>query len=247
MTKTPSATNEQPALNFIIRFSTLELDLAYFLRNNDFNSGTMRIKKFTGNDPQVLEAPPADLLSTSLLGLIGHLTSDGLANQTNGMAYILLRNRLIRTYTALPPTAHDFMAAVHHVFAEFYQLRQNGLPSVEMTAVSKQVRLVMYYIDLNLSQKLTATGILKELGLESKYTTNLFRREVHMSISAYIQHTKLQEAKRRLLYTSQTIGRIATSLGYYDTASFTNRFNTEFKMSPSVYREINKVVGSTDY
>lgn len=65
---------------------------------------------------------------------------------------------------------------------------------------------------------------------------SLTQRYLGTTASALIKNRILLEAKRQLLYTSQTVAEIAYSLGFSDTANFNRFFRSQAGQSPKAYR-----------
>ncbi|UOQ83323.1 helix-turn-helix domain-containing protein [Gracilibacillus salinarum] len=81
----------------------------------------------------------------------------------------------------------------------------------------------------------------KELGLEKladdmqinkKYLSNLFKKEVGISISSYIQKVKVDEAKKLMFYSNYTLIQICSLLNFSDQSYFTKIFKKHTKMTP---------------
>lgn len=88
------------------------------------------------------------------------------------------------------------------------------------------------YTDSNLSVK----SISKELHVSSTYLSTIFKKEMNMSIVAYITKLRLEKSKNLLKSTNRTACSIAELVGYSDSNYFSYVFKKEYGVSPSKYR-----------
>jgi methylphosphotriester-DNA--protein-cysteine methyltransferase len=71
---------------------------------------------------------------------------------------------------------------------------------------------------------------------DSTVVTLRFARATGHSPIAYVQHVRVEEAKRRLERTSDPVDRISYAVGYEDPASFRRLFKRITGVPPGVYR-----------
>ncbi|RIV21320.1 AraC family transcriptional regulator [Fibrisoma montanum] len=93
------------------------------------------------------------------------------------------------------------------------QQRENGLPGVEYLA--------------------------GQLGLSAGYLTDLLKRETGKTAKEYVQHYVIEQAKLRLLSTSETVNEIAYGLGFEYPQYFNRLFKAKTGMTPMAYRTPN--------
>lgn len=73
-------------------------------------------------------------------------------------------------------------------------------------------------------------------GLPARTFTRRFRKATECTPIAYVQHLRVEEAKRRLERTETPIERIGWAVGYEDTAAFRRLFRRVTRMTPGAYR-----------
>jgi transcriptional regulator GlxA family with amidase domain len=73
-------------------------------------------------------------------------------------------------------------------------------------------------------------------GLTERTFKRRFARATGYSPIAYVQHVRVEEAKRRLERTGEPVDRISYAVGYEDPASFRRLFKRVTGVSPGVYR-----------
>jgi len=98
-------------------------------------------------------------------------------------------------------------------YYESDQANQNGIPNVEYCA--------------------------KQLNLSPNYLSDLLRRETGKTTLEHIHYFLIERAKNSLLNSSDTISRIAYSLGFEYPQHFSNLFKSKTGFSPKEYRHLN--------
>lgn len=77
---------------------------------------------------------------------------------------------------------------------------------------------------------------------ESRFTA-LFRQVIGLPPYAYLLDCRLNEAKRRLVRTSDTIARIANDLGFVSAQHLAGLFRKTLRMTPSAFRDEGRKSG----
>lgn len=85
--------------------------------------------------------------------------------------------------------------------------------------------------------------IADKIGLSPKYLSVLFKKEVGITVSEYIQQTKIEEAKKLLAYSKTPISEICTLLCFNDQSYFTKVFKKVTGVTPKYYRERHHFLG----
>jgi transcriptional regulator GlxA family with amidase domain len=78
--------------------------------------------------------------------------------------------------------------------------------------------------------------LVERSGLAERTFKRRFARATGHSPIAYVQHVRVEEAKRRLERTSEPVDRISYAVGYEDPASFRRLFKRITGVPPGVYR-----------
>lgn len=92
------------------------------------------------------------------------------------------------------------------------------------------------YINDNITNKITASDIAKHCGIDRSLVFDIFRNNYNMSLTEFINETKMKRAKTLLLHSSMSASQIASSLGYCSSSYFTKKFLSYYGITPSSYR-----------
>ncbi|MDF2614224.1 MAG: Transcriptional regulator, AraC [Clostridia bacterium] len=104
---------------------------------------------------------------------------------------------------------------------------------------SKAIKLCKRYILKHLYGDISLTELAKSVNLNANYLSELFKKEVGVSISEYIQNEKIEEAKRLLASSGYSILDIANWLHFHDQSHFTRVFKKLQGTTPKKYRDMN--------
>ena len=95
------------------------------------------------------------------------------------------------------------------------------------------------YIYDHLHTRITLSRLAELTGLNSSYLSRLFHKETGMTVSDYIQQTKIETAKNMLLHSSYSAAEIASILAFSDQSYFTEVFKKQTGLTPKRYQSLN--------
>ncbi|WP_340004778.1 AraC family transcriptional regulator [Paenibacillus sp. FSL K6-0276] len=110
-------------------------------------------------------------------------------------------------------------------------------------SMSRPIRICCEYIFNHLFQKITFDKLAELTGLNSNYLMNLFKEQTGMTLMNYIQKQRIEEAKKLLHMTNDTISSIGLRLNFYDQSHFIKVFKKYMSMTPKKYRSTIKPEG----
>ena len=102
---------------------------------------------------------------------------------------------------------------------------------------SDTVYRIMDFVKSNYNLKITMNHVANYVHLSNSHTGNLFHRETGMTVSAYINHVRIEKSKPLLKQSSVPIADIAFLCGFEDHSYFTRVFKKQTGMSPRRFRE----------
>lgn len=102
---------------------------------------------------------------------------------------------------------------------------------------SNYISLCLTYIFKHLYDKISVSELCKNVGLNPNYLSELFKKEVGITITHYIQKERIEEAKRLLGSSTHPILDISTWLNFHDQSHFTRIFKKFTGITPKKYRD----------
>lgn len=107
---------------------------------------------------------------------------------------------------------------------------------------SQTIIICKDYIYKHIYQKINHDDIAEKVDLSPKYLSILFKRETGISVSDYIQQTRIDEAKKLLIYSKTSISEIAALLQFNDQSYFTRVFKKICGITPMQFRERHHLI-----
>jgi transcriptional regulator GlxA family with amidase domain len=98
------------------------------------------------------------------------------------------------------------------------------------------VHEIQQHIDAHLDEPLRIGKLAAQFGLSSRTLSRRFASATGHGPQAYLQHARIQHAKRLLETTSDPIEEIRRGAGYHDPAAFRRAFKQATGLSPNEYR-----------
>ena len=105
------------------------------------------------------------------------------------------------------------------------------------SAYSEPIRQILVTIDASLTGDLSLKRFADELFLNTSYLSTLFKKEVGMTLTDYVNKNRIECAKKLLKSTTLSIQNIAAQSGIPDIHYFTRLFRRETGMSPREWRK----------
>lgn len=167
--------------------------------------------------------------------------------------YMLSFNTLLRR-TAYTAGVHPFyIDAVSSNFARMieqcqsikegeeivpYMVRSycNLVEKHSTSSFSAPVRHILVTVDASLTADLSLKRFASELFLNTSYLSALFKKEVGMTLTDYVNKNRIAYAKKLLKSTTLSVQNIAVQSGFSDIHYFTRLFRRETGMSPRDFR-----------
>lgn len=95
----------------------------------------------------------------------------------------------------------------------------------------------MLYLHESYAHSISRKDIAKYIGVSEDYMTFCFRQELGITPILYLQRYRINQAKRMLVETNQSITSIAFSVGFSDSGYFSRIFRRETGVSPEKFRQ----------
>jgi AraC-like DNA-binding protein len=134
---------------------------------------------------------------------------------------------------------HGIIQLSSETFArKVYQARQEKKPYL--------IEKTRMYVDRNITKKIYLKDIAEYTGVNPTYLSRFFSQYEGVTIHNYIQHVKIEESCKLLVYTEYSIADISQYLGYQSQSNFSSIFKKLKMLSPSEYRKQNQRINYTD-
>lgn len=105
-----------------------------------------------------------------------------------------------------------------------------------MSSYSEPVRKILVTIDASLTGDLSLKRFANDLFLNTSYLSTLFKKEVGMTLTDYVNKNRIAYAKKLLKSTALSVQDVAINSGIPDIHYFTRLFRREAGMSPREWR-----------
>lgn len=102
---------------------------------------------------------------------------------------------------------------------------------------SKHINSCKEYIYSHIKERITIEDLADVLGVSSSYLSRLFKKEVGISVSAYIRNQKIDMAKNLLRFSDYSMIDIANRLAFSSQSHFIQQFREVEGMTPKKYRD----------
>ncbi|EEK70105.1 Transcriptional regulator, AraC [Bacillus mycoides] len=107
---------------------------------------------------------------------------------------------------------------------------------------SKTITACLNHIRKNVYNEISLNKLADHLAITPTYLSKLFKKEVGIPLSEYIQRERIEEAKKLLTLTTYPLLDICTSLNFHDQSYFIRVFKKITNMTPRQYREKYTVI-----
>lgn len=105
------------------------------------------------------------------------------------------------------------------------------------TDINPDIHMAVQFIKTHTNALIGIDDIANYIGKSRSWLTKKFRDEMDTTISSFIMHCKLEEAKRLLSYTDRSLIDISNYLNFSSQSYFQNMFKKEFGTTPAKHRE----------
>lgn len=95
---------------------------------------------------------------------------------------------------------------------------------------------IVRYMQEHLKEEISLNVLADEFHLSAQYISQLFKNEIGVNFLAYLTNIRMEQAKKLLLSSDDTVAEIAEKSGYADYRVFTKAFKKSEGVTPSQYR-----------
>jgi YesN/AraC family two-component response regulator len=132
------------------------------------------------------------------------------------------------------------IAELVYLYEEMLQAYCNLVRELSVATLSSLVGEAVTSIRFHIDQPLNLNHIADTLGVHPSYLSRTFKKELGMTLTAYINTLRIEEAKYMLDYSNESVTEIASSVGYNDPNYFSKVFMKLEHVTPHEYRKRKK-------
>ncbi|WBW96760.1 AraC family transcriptional regulator [Oceanirhabdus sp. W0125-5] len=105
----------------------------------------------------------------------------------------------------------------------------------EVRNCNKTIKEICKYIKVHFNESISTKILADIFHLNSSHLSRQFKKEMNITITAYIQMTRIEEAKHLLKMGKYSITSIAEKVGFNDVQYFTSTFKKVEQKTPSEF------------
>ncbi len=110
----------------------------------------------------------------------------------------------------------------------------------ERQNTSSYTRRCMDYVAKHFREKIYLEDIAESLGISSSYLSRTFKKDTGVRLQDYVNQVRVERAANLLVYSEETIPRIAEYVNFPSQSYFGKIFKAAKNMTPKQYRETYK-------
>lgn len=161
----------------------------------------------------------------------------------------VLRARALSAYTALMTEIDELARSDDYIRDMRINERLNALLTLLMESSWHQsgspgapkkleMQRVKAYVDEHFAEKLTLETVAGRFYIDKCYLTRLFKEQVGMTLTAYVQQVRITHAKRMLRFTDRSVEQIGLECGIGEPNYFSRVFRKLEGVCPSEFRRM---------
>ncbi|MBA4699609.1 MAG: AraC family transcriptional regulator [Ruminococcus sp.] len=126
-----------------------------------------------------------------------------------------------------------YLCFILQILADEYIIEENNSKIIEQ---NQTLRMIMRYLQNNYKEKISRELLGEISGYSPLYISQLFRRNLGITMQDYLNHLRLENAYKELLYTDKSISFIAEDNHFSSLKYFDQCFKKTYKISPKEFR-----------
>lgn len=128
---------------------------------------------------------------------------------------------------------HRISVYIHLILCDLIESRKST-----MIAGEDYVSHAISFMQDHLTQKITVANMASAVGLSKFYFSRMFSEKTGVTPHHYFNNMRIQESKRLLLMTNQSVESIAAACGFENASNYIRLFRACTGMTPSAFRKI---------
>ncbi|MBQ6053584.1 MAG: helix-turn-helix domain-containing protein [Clostridia bacterium] len=175
-----------------------------------------------------------DVIKTRVAELIVQLSRTAALNGgVNRQKIMEISVEYMKTIWTLE-SVDDISAWMSRILSSFTQMVFSTKDIKHLDVIQK----VVSYINANYMNKISLDDIAREGFLSSSYLSKLFKSEMKINLSTYINNVRVEKSKLLLLDETLSIMDVATMVGFEEQSYFSKVFRNVTGVSPGKFRQL---------
>lgn len=117
------------------------------------------------------------------------------------------------------------------------RFKQKASSQEKMDTNIDRIKQLVTYLEQYYHQPITLESTAQKFYLSSGYLSRYFKQKMGVGFNRYLMEIRIKHAIKELLYTSNTIEKIAINNGFANAKSFSRLFKEMYQVTPKCYRE----------
>lgn len=109
-------------------------------------------------------------------------------------------------------------------------------------SLPRPIREAIRLFETHVEDPLQISDVAAAVGLSGRHFERLFKRETGQSPLRYYHHVRLSKARQRVLYSEDSLGEIASSVGYRTSSPMSRHYTELFGVSPRDERRLTQTL-----
>ena len=110
----------------------------------------------------------------------------------------------------------------------------------------ERLQMMLNYVNTHYQNQVSLDDLAQSMYLSKSSLSRFFRKETGLYFSEYITDVRLHYALNDLIYTDESITRIAVNNGFSNPSVFSRSFQEKYRISPSAYRKQTEKLKKTE-
>jgi two-component system response regulator YesN len=211
----------------------LERKLITSMQQMDEKSSVAALDKINRLERAHLADSPLRSIKDSLIGSCTLFTRAVIEVGVDSESAFMLSDQFIRKIEDCG-TVSQTEQLEYDMLRQFIELLQQK----DQSKYSAVVKRTITFIKQNVQHKVTLQNIADNVNIHPNYLSTLFKKEVGISISNFIEKQKSEVIRLFLIETSLNVTEIAFTFEFSSVAYFSSYFKKIFGVSPLKYRQM---------
>lgn len=168
-----------------------------------------------------------------VLTTVGSPVFGGVDGTRAAAAFKRILRTLVKRPIAMEAGIHAEVAGIINLL---FASRHDANPTAD-SPIPQSLRKPLEAMRLRYNEPLTVNELARMAGMSVSSFHRQFKAATGTSPIDWLKRERINQAKKRLLETDDTIGAIADETGYYDQFYFSKDFKRMTKLSPTEYRQ----------